>query len=139
MNIHKAIFFLVLFFSFVQGHAQTIKEDRIDEEYGKCLQKDTAYANICDCAFVAFGKWNKEMDKTYDKLLRNLKKEKDRTALKAAQRAWVTYKEAEFNTYNNIYNLPGNKWCTLRQDGRIAIVKTRTLQLRQYLESVNSH
>jgi len=136
MKHYKAISFLVFLFAVVHCSAQTIKEDHIDEEYHKCLLKDTGYVTICDCAFVAYEKWEKEMNNTYDKLLKTLKKEKEKTALKQSQNAWATYKEAEFTTYNYIFNIPGNKWCSIRQDGRIDIVRSRTLQLRNYLESL---
>jgi uncharacterized protein YecT (DUF1311 family) len=139
MALYKALLLSSLLFTVFQCHAQTVKEDRIDEDYDKCLAVDTSYATICDCAFIAYGKWDKEMDHTYDKLLKTLKKDKDKTSLKASQKAWIAYREAEFNTYNNIFNLPGNKWCGVRQDGRIEIVRARTLQLRTYIESLDKH
>ena len=118
--------------------AQTAKQERIDDEYAKCLTKDTSYSNICNCAFEAFGKWDKEMDRAYKKLLNEVKKEKDKSAIRLSQKAWLAYKDAEFACYNDIFNQPGNKWSLLRQDGRIDIVRARTLQLRHYQESVKS-
>jgi uncharacterized protein YecT (DUF1311 family) len=138
-NQFRKLLLIVLLFSVFQSRAQTArverKEDRIDIEYDNCLSKDTSTANICDCAFVAFDKWNKELDAAYKKLLRNLKKEKDKDALKQAQAAWVVFKDAEFKAYDFMFNIPGPNWCSLRQDGRIDIVRARTLQLRSYAES----
>jgi uncharacterized protein YecT (DUF1311 family) len=116
--------------------AQTTKQEVIDADYRKCLQKDTAYVNVCNCAFVAFGKWSKEMTRTYDRLLRETKKEQQREALKKSQQAWMAYKDAEFDTYNHIFNYGGSKWCTVRQDKRIDIVRARALQLHNYLDSL---
>ena len=122
-----------------QSHGQIVKEDRkedhIDIEYNECLAKDSTYVNLCNCAFVAFDKWNKELDVSYKKLLKNLKAEKDKNSLKQAQAAWLIFRDAEFKAYNNIFNIPGGKWCGLRQDGRIDIVRERALQLRNYAES----
>ncbi len=130
---------LLLLVTAFQSRAQAVKEgrkeDRIDVEYDACLTKDTSSANICDCAFVAYDKWNKELDNAYRKLLKNLKREKDKTALKQAQLAWVAFRDAEFKAYDFMFNVPGGKWCSLRQDGRIDIVRARTLQLRSYAES----
>ena len=116
--------------------AQTGKEDVIDIDFQDCLLKDTSSGNIDGCAFVAYGKWNKELDKAYDKLMKSLKKPKDKAALKQSQIAWKAYRDAEFTSYDNMFNCPGNKWCLLRQSGRIDIVRARTLQLRSYAESM---
>ena len=116
--------------------AQTNREDHIDEEYRQCLLRDTAYVNISDCSFKAFEQWHKEMSKAYDKLLDKLKKEKDRTAMKQAQSAWLAYKDAEFNSYDYMFNLPGNKMSLMRAEARIEVVRERTLQLRAYIEAL---
>jgi len=119
-----------------RGYAQDVKEDRIDEEYRKCLLSDTSYANVADCSFAAFGKWDKEMNKAYNKLLDRLKKEKEKDALKQAQAAWKSYKDAEFTAYDFMFNQPGNKMSLMRAEGRIEVVRERTLQLRAYLEAL---
>jgi len=139
MTFIKSLFFLsILFFSF-SCSAQEEKKDEIDITYQACLAKDSSTANISACAFVAYGKWNKEMDNTYKKLLKSLKKEKDRAALKQSQAAWVMYRDAEFKSYDNMFNLPGSKYCLIRQDGRINIVRARTQQLREYAEDLKKH
>jgi uncharacterized protein YecT (DUF1311 family) len=135
----KNLSLIVLLASAANGHAQTLREerqeDRIDVEYNECLNKDSSSVNICNCAFVAYDKWNKELDNAYKKVLKTLKKEKDRDALKQSQTAWVVFKDAEFKAYDFMFNIPGTNWCSLRQDGRIDIVRARTLQLRSYAES----
>jgi uncharacterized protein YecT (DUF1311 family) len=116
--------------------AQTTKEDAIDIAYNDCLLKDTSSGNIDACAFIAYGKWNKELDHAYDRLMKELRKSKDKAALKQSQTAWKAYRDAEFTSYDNMFNCPGNKWCMRRQNGRIDIVKARVLQLRSYYESM---
>jgi len=138
-NKFRHLFLILLLTAGSESRAQTVrterKEDRIDIEYNECLNKDSSSANICNCAFVAYDKWNKEMDNAYKKILKNLKKEKDKNALKQAQAAWVVFKDAEFKAYDFMFNIPGPNWCSLRQDGRIDVVRARTLQLRSYAES----
>ncbi len=133
------LFLLTLWFFSSPASAQSSKEDAIDIAYRDCLLKDTSSGNIDACAFVAYGKWNKELDKTYDKLMKTLKKTKDKNALKQSQTAWKAYRDAEFTSYDNMFNSPGKKWCALRQSGRIDIVRTRVLQLRGYLESMKKN
>ena len=116
-------------------HAQTKKIEAIDEEYTKCLAKDTSCGNIETCAFVAYGKWNKEMESSYNKVLKSLKKSKDLAPFKQSQTAWKAFRDAEFKSFDNMFNLPGSKWCLERRNARLEIVRARTLQLRSYLAS----
>ena len=80
MIIMRNICLVLLVCTFFHSQAQTRKEDHIDEDYRKCLAKDTSYANLSNCAFVAFAQWDKEMDKTYKKLMKATKKVKDQNA-----------------------------------------------------------
>jgi uncharacterized protein YecT (DUF1311 family) len=139
MKFYKLSFLFLLLLCVFQSPAQTKKQDQIDDEYEQCLRKDSSYTGISNCSFQAFGKWNKEMTKTYNKLISKLKTEKNKAAMKQSQKAWLAYKDAEFNSYNYMFNQPGNKWDILRQQGRIEIVRERTLQLRDYLESISGH
>lgn len=134
----QAVFFIFFCISGTVVYGQTEREDVIDLEYHDCLRKDSSYANICDCAFVAYGRWDKELNKTYDKLLKTIRKEEDKETLRQSQKAWLAYRDAEFTTYNYIFNLQGNRWCSIRQNERIEMVRSRTLQLRYYLESLKS-
>ena len=132
------LFFFIFYLfgaSDISAQTETKKEDHIDTEYKACLTKDTTCANISICAFTAYGKWDKEMDKAYNKLLKSLKKEKDKTALKQSQAAWKAYRDATFRSYDNMFDRTGDKWCQLRHDDRIAIVRARTLQLRNYSDA----
>ena len=115
--------------------AQTKKEDEIDIAYQKCIATDTSTANIDACAFVAYAKWNKQMDEAYNRLMKKLKKEADKAALKQSQDAWIAYRDATFKSYDMMFNLPGCKWCLVRHDDRISVVRARALQLRNYAES----
>jgi len=135
----KKLSLLFLFFGAFNCCAQTSDEDIIDLEYHACLIKDTSSANIDQCAYLAYGKWYKEMNKAYDKLLKTLKKDDDRKALKQAQDAWVAYRLAEFTSYDGMFNRPGSTWCLLRQDSRIDMVRARTLQLRNYEEAIRQN
>jgi len=128
----KYLFLIILLLLGFHAFSQTTKEDAIDVAYRDCLLKDTSSGNIDACAFIAYGKWNKELDRAYDKLMKSLKKAKDKAALKQSQAAWKAYRDAEFTSFNNMFNYPGNKFCLMRQNGRIDIVKARVLQLRSY-------
>jgi uncharacterized protein YecT (DUF1311 family) len=110
------------------------KKDPIDQSYEDCLRKDTSIANISNCAYVAYAKWNKELEKYYNKIQRELKKAKDKSSFIQSQRAWQAYRDAEFNSYDNMFNRPGDRWTYIRANNRVDIVKARVLQLREYYE-----
>ncbi len=133
INIFLIISLLVLS---INASAQTRREDRIDEEYRKCLMKDTSYAVLADCSFKAYEKWDKELNKAYNKLIEKIKKEKNKEAMRQAQAAWRAYRDAEFNAYNYMFNQPGNEMAIMREEGRIEVVRERTLQLRAYIEAL---
>ena len=116
--------------------AQTAKENDIDKEYNKCIARDTSTGNIGNCAFTAYGKWNKEMDDAYKKLLDMMKKnDSAKIALRKSQEAWVAYRDAEFSSYDRMFNYSGCKWCLIRHDDRIGLVRARALLLQNYIES----
>ena len=117
-----------------RNSAQDKKENDIDKEYLACVANDTACPNVSDCAFRAYDRWNKEMEDAYKKLLHELKKEDEKEALKQAQDAWLNYRDYTFKSYDMMFDIPGNKWCRLRHDDRIDIVRTRALQLQNYFE-----
>jgi uncharacterized protein YecT (DUF1311 family) len=137
MKFNKTLTLICLLFTGVAS-AQIKKDHAIDREFSKCISKDTSVATICNCAFIAIDKWNKEMDKTYDKLLKALKKEEEKAALKESQTAWKAFRDAEFKSYDYMFNIQGRKWCNIRQDGRVDMVRTRALQLQSYLDALKT-
>jgi uncharacterized protein YecT (DUF1311 family) len=136
MNL-KTCLYLLLFASFcLSAHAQD-KQYPIDREYQDCLAKDTSAGNLYTCAFEAYAAWDRMMDKEYKKLLRNLRSDKDRNAMKQAQTAWIAYRDAEFKSYDNMFNRPGANWIRMRAEGRIDVVRARALQLADYNTNLN--
>ena len=126
----------LLTISATRSHAQEVKQDPIDLEYYAAILKDTSVAGISTCSFTAYKKWEKEMNNAYDRLNRMLKKDKEKQALKQSQTAWKAYRDAEFTSYDHMFNRPGSKWCFSRQDGRVDVVRARALQLRSYIEAL---
>ena len=136
MMRHTTIVLFLSFFIASHSHAQTVEEDPIDATFKTCLLKDTSTVCIRICAYTAYDNWNNEMSKVYKKLLKTLKKEKDKSALKQSQAAWTNYRDAEFKSYDNMFNISGNFWCRTRAMGRIDVVRSRAMQLRTYLADI---
>ena len=133
MLLLRFVFIFSLFFGIQIAKAQT--DNPIDINYQEGLAKDTSTCNIYTCAFEAYAKWDKAMDKEYNRLLKTLKTDKDKAALKQAQNTWTAYRDNEFKVYDNIFNHPGNNWVLLRANGRIDVVRARALQLKSFNEA----
>ena len=140
MNYLKTIFLLGLFHLIAtDSYAQLFdKKEPLDVSYEDCLLKDTSNTNICNCAYETYGKWDKELEKAYNKLLKELKLPKDQNAFIESQKSWKAYRDAEFQSYDNMFNKTGSKWTFERANDRINIVKARTLQLREYYQILTS-
>ena len=89
---------------------------------------------MSDCAFRAYAAWDKQMHDEYERLLRELKKEDEKAALKQSQAAWLAYRDATFTSYDFMFDIPGDTWCRLRHEDRIGLVRQHAIQLRSYYE-----
>jgi len=111
-------------------------QDPIDKAYENCKLEHSDAAGIANCAFEAYKHWDSELNKYYNRILKSLKKQGDIGSFKNAQKAWVAFRDAEFTAYNGMFNRPGDQWATIRAENRIAIVRARALQLRNYSDSL---
>lgn len=125
------IVFITLFyatFSFAQ------EQHPIDKFLEDEISKDSTTAGMNNATLKAMGKWNIELNKYY-KLLMGILDTKSTDMLKASQRAWVEYRDKEFENINNIFGqLQGTMYTTVAIDNKLAIVKTRAEDLKQYYE-----
>ena len=132
----KTAILFFIFFVTLKVNAQTHNWERIDMKYQKCINSDTSIGNIGTCAFSAISDWEKEMNKAFDGVLKSLKLSKDKIAFKHAQSAWLVFRDAEYKSFDNMFNNTTYQWCKTRADSRINIVKTRTIQLSNYYDSL---
>lgn len=83
---------------------QTKKEQHpIDIFLTQCIEEHPADHGMRTCANEAEDKWNKELSKTYQTLLKTLNKP-SQSALKASQSAWEKYKDREFKFMRHFYD-----------------------------------
>jgi uncharacterized protein YecT (DUF1311 family) len=137
MGFSRFLFLSTVFFISINCRAQTEEtEDPIDREYKTCIGNDTSSSTISNCAYIAYGKWESELERYYSRIMKALSKPADKTAFKQSEDAWVAFQNAEFGSFNHMFNIPGNKWYLLRLNSRIDVLKTRVLQLRQYYDTI---
>ena len=104
----------------------------IDTWLERELAKDSSTAGQRKAVHEAARRWDKEMNRAYEKLRHGLDS-KQRRSLQHAQRAWVAYRDAEANLINSIYaKKQGTMWPPMKDNDHMAIIRARALQLREY-------
>ena len=113
--------------------AQSEKEHRIDQALEDCIEKDSSTAGMAQCTYKAEEMWDSELNKIYQQLSASLD-EKEKEALKKAQKNWIQYRDSEFDLIGTLYSkMEGSMYIPMRAADRMEIVKARALELQNYL------
>jgi uncharacterized protein YecT (DUF1311 family) len=133
--MHK--FFIILFsFLSLVTFSQTKKENPIDIQEKKCLNKDNiSNAEQCNCTIKAQEDWDKELNKYYTILKTKLRKE-DFEVLKNSQKQWISYRDKEFLFISKYFFeiKEGTMWYCIAEGKKKEIIKSRALELKNYYE-----
>lgn len=110
----------------------------IDVSMGKCIEQDDSTVGMRNCINKAADLWDKELNKNYSILMKKLSPEAKK-ALKSAQLSWIKYRDSEFKVISEIIGKKeGTMWLPIYDEHRKDLVKTRALQLKSYLDSLES-
>ncbi|HYP29700.1 MAG TPA: lysozyme inhibitor LprI family protein [Blastocatellia bacterium] len=121
------------------AYAQEPEQHPIDRSLDACIEKDPSTAGMVECIGRAYESWDKELNRAYNELSRKLSPQ-GRQALKAAQLEWIKYRDSEFKLIDSVYyGLQGTMYIPMRADSRLKIVKSRALELNDYLGLVGEH
>lgn len=132
-NIFIAITILI-----ISGHCHAETEYLPDIKLEKCLAQKENYSTVAMTQCVATGTkdWDKELNSTYQSLMQKLDKSQ-KEELKAAQLAWINYRDLEIKNIASIYQkISGTMYQTIRADRVMNITKTRTIELKNYLRDL---
>jgi len=106
----------------------------IDQALEECMGTPDGGTTIgmIGCMQEAEEAWDKELNRVY-KQLRSILSEEEKAALLKTQRAWLAYRDAEFE-FNGEYhgNMQGTMWGIVAVNRQMDIVKARTLELQGY-------
>lgn len=107
-------------------------------DYDQCMRKAQTQADMADCANARGGTADQELNKVYQDVLRKHAKDTAFVAkLKAAQRAWIAYRDAElaarFPAADNSAAY-GSSYPMCADTALEAMARQRTEELRQWLE-----
>jgi len=109
----------------------------IDIELEKKINADSSTYGMLDAYKWAEGEWDKELNKNYQALMKRLKKD-EQAKLKASQRQWIKYRDAEFDFNGKFWSsFDGTARTVFASSFRSDFVRDRALQLGYYLADLD--
>jgi len=132
-----AIITVLTFFPAQLAFTQDVTEHPIDKKLDKCIEKNMTTTGMSNCTYEAEKEWDVEMNKYY-KLLMGILSKEEKKLLRQAQKAWLKFREAEFEIIKTIYPTDATVFSNIRSADAMAIVKDRTLQLKAYYDEITS-
>ncbi len=115
------------------------EEHPIDIDLAACLDIDSNMSTLgmISCIQAAEDAWDGELNLIYRELMGTLDSS-GQEGLRKAQRAWVAWRDAEFELNGIVYyeNLDGTMYHIFAADREMQIVRARTLELRDYLDAL---
>lgn len=119
----------LVLFVLLSCKAAVADQSNIDITLNQCLnQADTTLA-LMQCQDAATQKWDKEMNTQYSALMKKLNGQ-PREKLRAAQRAWMKYREAWLTASRSQLNTQGTLGPVALAAQSTALVRNQTLQLQ---------
>jgi uncharacterized protein YecT (DUF1311 family) len=97
------------------------------------MSKEYSTAGMNNCTYTAQVQWDAEMNKYYTLLMKKLNKEEG-LKLKEAQRAWIKYRDKEFEFINSRYfeAYEGTIYTNIAAADKMAVVEKRAMNLEEY-------
>ena len=131
---------LLLVFATVVCAQETTQETKphpIDKAYDTCTEKNPTTGGLVECAEAAYKKWDLELNKNYQALMRRLKPA-GKQLLKSSQLSWITHRNNEFKLIDSLYDeLQGTMYIPMRYDEKMQVVKRRAMALSDHLDILN--
>lgn len=111
----------------------------IERKILNCLDKNNTTNSMIECMDKAGKMWDDELNRVYG-LLKSKLKPSGQKALTISQRAWIKYRDLEFENINSIYsNFQGTMYGPMRLDHRVQVIKQRVSELQSYLDLFNTY
>lgn len=109
----------------------------IDKALEACTEKDPSNGGVITCTETAYKKWDQELNKNYQTLMRR-SKPAGKQLLKSPQLSWITYRNNEFRLIDNIYDeLQGTMYIPMRYEEKMQILRQRALALSAHVDILN--
>jgi uncharacterized protein YecT (DUF1311 family) len=103
----------------------------LDDSLEHCVDQHQAPSGQTSCVQEALDQWDDAMNAVYQKLM---EQPSSKSTLVHAQRAWITFRDAEYPLIDSIYEkLPFEEYRALHAYSRLRLMRERTLLLKKYL------
>jgi uncharacterized protein YecT (DUF1311 family) len=103
----------------------------LDDALDHCVDQHPLPSEQASCVEDALGRWDEAMNVVYQKLTERLPSP---SALVDAQRAWITFRDAEYPLIDSIYEKwPFPQYRPLHAYSLLRVTRERTLLLKKYL------
>lgn len=105
----------------------------IDKAEQKCLDKSQSTADMLKCTYKAYDDWDKEMNKSYNLLMKKLPANQKSELLKA-QKSWLAFRDTnqKFIKTSIWEGKEGTMFRPIAINEDVELVKQRALQLSSY-------
>ena len=125
---------VLLVFFFCIGISFHYAQLPLDSDLEKCLAKDESTAGQRNCLIEFQKKWDQELNKNYQLLIKKLPKNAQLT-LKESQIQWIKYRDKDFEWIQQLYFevKEGSMFYVIADNKKLDIIKTRALELEEYL------
>ena len=111
--------------------------DPIDRKATACIDRDPSTAGMIECLQQAYADWDAELNTVYADVRARVNPQAQ-SALKDAQRLWISYRDAEFAAIDAIYGaMEGTMWRLAGLSRKVEFLKNRVIELRMYVEDLN--
>ncbi len=127
---------VLVYVGILPGLAQGQTDNGIDKVQAKCLKTHSGTMPRAKCYSDAFEAWEKNIAQTYAEM-RSVVPTATKHSLETAQKAWETFRDAEFDFIGERYaNRKGTGYIAIRIILRIDVLKPRALQLEKELGQI---
>lgn len=136
----KLILSLLLSSLFIFNSALAQEEHIIETELKTCLKNggDQSTVGMIKCTQEAEFKWDQELNKYYQLLMKDLNEE-GQESLRTSQRQWIVYRDKEFDFIKEFYynQKQGTMWHIMAADKRKELIADRAIELQVYYGSLD--
>jgi uncharacterized protein YecT (DUF1311 family) len=123
---------IALFGLLVAGSGATACETEyaIDKDLKKCMDQNQTTLGMTECYGNAYAQWDKELNKQYNLILKDLKGDA-RKQFVTAQQQWIKFRDADMQAIITGYPTEGSFWGIVRSADKVQLVRARAVQLKQ--------
>jgi uncharacterized protein YecT (DUF1311 family) len=112
--------------------------DPVEEKVNALRDKAKSTADMVEAEDEGVKLWDKELNRVYGELLQQLPKE-DKSALKDSQQEWIKFRDRNLQLIQVVYgNAEGTMYHVFAARAALEVVKSRVLDLRSYLDVVET-